>query len=119
MATQGNYTTETFIAGQDLSTKQYHFVTRAADGEIDATVAGAFADGVLQNKPKAQGHAATVGVIGRMKVVAGGTVAAGAFVAADANGRAVTQASTAKFLGKATEAAVAGQIFTIDFQKQY
>ena len=46
----------TLEAGQDLSTKQYKFMTLASDGQIDPTAAaGGKAIGVLQNKPNAAG----------------------------------------------------------------
>lgn len=116
MATTGKYIAETFIAGQDLSAKQYHFVVLASDGQIDpVATAGGTADGVLLNNPDAAGKAATVAKYGRVKVVSAGTIAAGADVGANNLGRAVTYSTGVK-LGKATEAAVAGQIFTIDFQ---
>lgn len=115
MATQGINTVETFEAGQDLSTKQYYFVTMASDGQVDPTGAGAAADGVLQNAPAAAGRAASVAISGRVKVVAGGTITAGANVASNASG-AVVAASTGNIvLGKALEAGVSGQYVTIDF----
>lgn len=118
MATEGNQIRETFIAGADLTTKQYTFVIETAAGErtVNTPAAGAKVDGVLLNDPRL-GTAAAVAVFGRCKVKAGGTIAVGAEVATDANGLAVTAATTAIRLGKATEAAVAGQIITIDFYK--
>lgn len=80
----------TLEAGQDLSTKQYKFMTLASDGQIDPTAAaGGKAIGVLQNKPNAAGKAATVTVFGVSKMVAGGNVSAGALIKSDANGNAV------------------------------
>lgn len=115
MATQGNQTRETFIAGQDLSANQFHFVTMASDGQIDPTGDGAAADGVLVNTPAAQGDAATVVVAGRVIVEAGGNIAVGANVASNAAGEAVTAATNDIILGKALEAGVDGQIISIDF----
>lgn len=119
MATQGNEIRQTFVAGADLSARQYTLVTCngvTADGENRTVVtpaAGAKADGVLINNP-GNTRAATVVVFGRTKVKAGGPIAAGAEVQALANGGVVT-ASTGIRVGKALEAAVTNQIITIDF----
>ena len=118
MATQGNQIRQTFVAGADLSAKQYTLVTCngvTADGErtVVSPTAGAKADGVVINNPK-NTQAATVVVFGRTKVKAGGVIAAGAEVQANANGQVVA-ATTGIRVGKALEAAVANQIITIDF----
>lgn len=103
---------QTFEAGQDLSAKQYFFVTRAADGQIDPTGAAAAADGVLQNDPDAAGKQATVatspGTIS--KVVIGAAVTNNDLLEADSSGRGVT-VSSGKVLAKALAAGTAaGQI---------
>lgn len=79
---------------------------------VDLCVAGDLIYGVLQNKPAA-GQAADVGIMGVSKMVSGGTIAAGAALMTDANGRFVTAATTAARVGVAIEAAgAAGVIFT-------
>ena len=119
MATQGNQIRQTFVAGADLSAKQYTLVTCngvTADGAnrtVVSPAAGAKADGVVINNPE-NGRAATVVVFGRTKVKAAGNIAAGAEVQTNANGQVVT-ATTGIRVGKALEAAVANQIITIDF----
>lgn len=119
MATQGNQIRQTFVAGADLSAKQYTLVTCngvTADGEnrtVISPTAGGKADGVVINNPK-NTHAATVVVFGRTKVIAAGAIDAGDEVETDANGQVVT-ATTGVRVGKALEAAVANQIITIDF----
>ena len=119
MATQGNQIHQTFVAGADLSAKQYTLVTCngvTADGAnrtVVSPAAGAKADGVVINNP-GNTYAATVVVFGRTKVKAGGVIAAGAEVQANANGQVVA-ATTGIRVGKALEAAVANQIITIDF----
>ena len=119
MATQGNEIRQTFVAGADLSTKQYTLVTCngvTADGENRTVVSpavGAKVDGVVINSPK-NTHAATVVVFGRTKVKAGGAIPAGAEVQTNANGQVIA-ATTGIRVGKALEAAVANQIITIDF----
>lgn len=120
MATQGNQIRQTFVAGADLSEKQYTFVTCngvTADGEnrtVISPTAGGKVDGVVINNPK-NTHAATVVVFGRTKVKAAGTIAAGAEVQTNANGQVVTATGTNIRVGKALEAAVTNQIITIDF----
>ena len=119
MATQGNEIRQTFVAGADLSAKQYTLVTCngvTADGEnrtVITPAVGAKVDGVVTNNPK-NTRAATVVVFGRTKVKAGGPIAAGAEVQTNANGQVVA-ATTGIRVGKALEAAVANQIITIDF----
>lgn len=118
MATQGQYTAETFTAGEDLSAAQWHFVTLEADGEVDLADADAEnAIGVLINNPTA-GKAATVAVRGRVKVEAGGAITAGDDVVTNAAGEAVertTSASaTAVTMGYALEDGVDGQLISIE-----
>ena len=115
MATQGAQIRETYTAGADLSAAQFHFVTATARS-VALTGDGAAADGVLLNNP-ANGGAATVVVFGRVVVEAGGTIAAGAQVASNAAGEAVTAATGDIVLGKALEAGVDGQLISIDFYK--
>lgn len=120
MATQGKEIRQTFVAGADLSAKQYTFVTCngvTADGEnrtVVSPAAGGKVDGVVVNNPQ-NNRAATVVVFGRTKVKAGGAIAAGAEVQTDANGRVVAATGTNIRVGKALEAAVANQIITVDF----
>jgi hypothetical protein len=98
----------TFEAGQDLSAKQYFFVTKAADdGQIDPTGDGALANGVLQNNPSAAGMAATVAIDGITKLSAGAAFSRGAILSSDANGEAITIGSGDYPLARALEAATA------------
>lgn len=116
MATHGNQIRQTFVAGADLSTKKDTFVilTNAGERTVNTPTLGAAADGVLLNDP-INGQAAAVAVFGRVKVQAGGNIAAGADVATNAQGRVVAAATGNVVLGKATEAAVNNQYITIDF----
>ena len=114
MALNGEQVNITVEAGQDLSAKQYHFVTVASDGQCDPTGDGLAGHGVLQNDPSAAGQAANVAIAGQSKVVAGGTCTAGTYVAADTNGRAVNIVSGDFALGLALESATTnGQIISI------
>ena len=93
MATQGQTNRESFIAGADLSAKQFTFVIM---NTVDRTVVvagnAAAADGIVINKP-ASGDAATV----------------------DANGAGVVAATSDVIVGKVVDAAAAGGYATIDF----
>ena len=106
----------TLEAGQDLSAKQFFFVSVASDGQVDPTGDGAAAVGVLQNDPAAAGRAATIGINGVTKVSAGGSITAGAAVASDAAGEAVVAATGDVILGTALESGSDGEIIAILFQ---
>lgn len=82
-------------AGADLSTKQFRAVKVNSSGKAVVAGAGEFAIGILQNKP-ASGQAATIVYSGVSKGILGGSVTAGATVAADSNGAFVdaTEAKT-------------------------
>jgi hypothetical protein len=115
MAVMQSRDTRTFLAGEDLSSAQFKFVTLEADGNVDlADSAGERAVGVLLNKPDASGKAATVAMTGKVMVVAGGSVTAGDEIATDASGDAVTASSTNIVMGYALEDAVDGQVFAIE-----
>lgn len=78
----------TYVAGADLSTKQYYAVELNSSGQVVVAGAGQFF-GVLQNKP-ASGEAATVRIRGRTKWLTASAMAVGAYVASDAAGKATT-----------------------------
>lgn len=83
-------------ANTDLSTKQYYFVkltNSSGTGRAALAGDGDHAIGVLQNKPDAANEVATVAFSGISKVVAGGTITAGQYVASDTNGAAVVAAT--------------------------
>jgi len=114
MAVMQSRDTRTYVAGEDLSAAQFKFVTLESDGQIDlADSAGENCVGVLLNDP-ASGNAATVVMSGKTLVKSGGTIAAGASVATNAAGLAVTAASGNIVMGYATEAAVSGQTMAVE-----
>lgn len=106
----------TFVAGEDLSAKQYHFVKiDNGDGEVVA-VSGATDRpiGVLQNAPTA-GQAAEVTIVGGTKVKCGGSASFGQPLFASASATAVTlaygtTASAAYGVGTFIENAAAGAV---------
>ena len=113
MAYMNDIKTRTYEAGQALAT-QFIFVVQAADTQVDPVAgAGARSDGVLLTPATAAGQAVTVAYDGRVKVLAAGTINAGAAVASNATGRAVAAVATNVVLGYAEEAAVNGQIITV------
>ena len=114
MAVMQSRDTRTFIAGEDLSSAQFKFVTLESDGQVDlADAAGENAIGVCLVGGTA-GKAVTVAVSGKVMVTAGGTIAAGAQIQTDAAGDALTAATGDVVLGYALESAVDGQIFAIE-----
>lgn len=99
-----------FVCGSSsLALKQYYIVKQDTDGTVILSAAGTDKHvGVLMNKPIV-GAAALVQILGTAKVIAGGTIAVGAFVTSDGNGKAVSTTSTSdyvlgKFLGSASSA---------------
>lgn len=109
----------TVEAGQDLSAKQYYFMTIAADGQIDPTGDGAKTDVILQNKPIAAGEASTLGISGVSKCVAGATVTAGDDIAVDSAGKGVPATTTGDIVaGRALTGAASGAIFSILLRPQ-
>jgi hypothetical protein len=84
------YVELSFIAGADLSAKQYYLVEMSANQT--GTVANATTDkivGVLQNKPTS-GQVARVRVHGVTRVVSNGAVAFGEWVGPHTDGTAIT-----------------------------
>lgn len=101
-------------AGVDLSANQHHFVTMAADFQVDPTGAGLKANGVQQNNPDAVGQAVSIMITGVTKMVAGAAVAANVNIASDSTGRAVLAAATDFVLGTALEVAGgAGEVIAV------
>ena len=115
MATQEQVQSISVEAAADLSAAQFTFCVIDSNGQLaQVSSAGGDADGVLQNAPAAQGRAAALAYAGKVKVVAGATVAAGAKVQSDASGRAIAAASGDHVLGKAlTAAASAGNLIEV------
>ena len=116
MATQGQQTRESMIAGADLSAKQFTFVKmNTTDRTVVSAGNGDAAFGVLINDPES-GQAATVVTAGRVIVEVGaGGLTAGDEVGVDANGEAVSAASTDIVVGICVDCAAAGERATIDF----
>lgn len=110
---------DTFVAGADLSAKQFHLVwieqKAGAAKVVTAATAGQRIDGVLQDKPNADGVACLVAGSGISKVVMGGAASPGDLLTAKNDGRAATASATAyQRIGKALEsAAVDGDVIAM------
>ena len=114
MATMQSRDTRTFVAGEDVSTAQFKFVTLEADGQVAlADSAGENCIGVLLVEGEAD-RAVTVALTGSVMVEAGGTVTNGGAVATDATGRAVDATTGDIIMGYAREAGVTNQIIEIE-----
>lgn len=116
MATFGNQIRESMIAGADLTSAQFTFVKmNTSDRTVVAAGDGEEAFGVLLNEPDT-GEAATVVTHGRVIVEVGtGGLTAGDSVGVDANGEAVTAATSDIIVGQCVDGASAGERATIDF----
>lgn len=108
---------DTYVAGADLSAKQFHIVKASAvDGKAGIVAAAAATDellGINMDKPLS-GEAAGVAAVtkgGICPVAYGGTVTVGAKLTSDAAGKAiVTVTAGNKSIGIARIAGVAGDI---------
>lgn len=114
----------TMVAGADLSvTGQFLFVKQDANGR--AVLCAAVTDkplGVLQNSPAAVGSTGQEALVmheGITKMIAGTTIAVDDLIGTDVNGKAapyVPGTDTTKYIvGRALEAASAGEAFTMLF----
>ena len=104
----------TLVAGADLRTHQYKFVSVAADGEVELTGDDAHADGVLLNAPNT-GEAAEVALAGIVKVKCGAAVTRGGDVSSGANGAAKNADTSAAINGTALETGASGRVISIIF----
>lgn len=111
MAFEVGIQTVSVPASTDLSGKQFYFGSVNSSGQVAVTGAGLAADGVIANKPDAQGRACALqtmpGQIAR--IMLGGTISNGALLEANASGLAITQ-SSGKILARALSAGVANDI---------
>lgn len=103
----------TVLSGSDLSANQYAFVDRNASGELVLVGAGLAANGVLYEKPSAQGRPAAVAISGVAKVALGGTVVVGDDVAAAANGLCVAATTGDVILGVCVIGGANGEIGSV------
>lgn len=117
MATFGRVESRTAVAVTDLSNNQYHFLrnTSATQVNVSSLAIGAINNmvGVLQNKP-ISGAAATIGLTGQSKVVAGAAVTENTWLTTNSSGRAITATSGDLIGAVALESASAdGEVITV------
>lgn len=116
MAFNEQINARTYIAGGAIS--QFTFVTLPdANGRVTQLTTGGRAAGVALQPTTALGQSLAVAYDGRVQVLAGGTIAAGAAVMATTGGRALTATATNTVLGYATEAGVNNQVITIELAR--
>jgi len=104
------YFTETFTAVESLSTHQHKVVVNSTNGVGRTGTAGARCDGIVINKPNVNEHA-TVVVLGRTRVFAGGTIAIGDEISCTASGTVAKTTSGQYILGHAITAVASGGLF--------
>jgi hypothetical protein len=110
----------TYVAGADLSAKQYTMVKMNTSGQVIAIAAATDLPlGILQNKPTS-GQSATVAVAGVSKLVCSAAVTASNPIGPSNDGRgAPTQATGVAIIGQArTATANANEIFSVEFSTE-
>jgi hypothetical protein len=84
----------TFVAGEDLSAKQYNFVKLNSSGQVIAVAADTDSPiGVLQNAP-VSGAEASVTIVGGTKIVASASQSLPATIGTASAGKGVARAVT-------------------------
>jgi len=103
------------VAGENLSTAQYHFGVTNGSGKVIKNVTnGGVVDGVIQDAPTAADQACALGNRGVTKCVAGAPVTAGTLIMSNGSGRGVLATTGLFFIGRAlTGAGADGQIFEL------
>lgn len=89
----------------DYSASQFLCGFINSSGRFQVATAGVAVDGILQDKPNAQGIAGCIGFSGVSKARAGGVVPAGSLLATDSTGRVVVASTGDNIIAKAMEAA--------------
>jgi len=116
MAFQEQIVARTYLANAAVT--QFTFVTLPdSNGRVGPAGAGVRAAGVALQDASAALKPIAVAYDGRVQVIAAGTITAGAAVMSNATGRAVAWASTNAVLGYALEAAVTGQVITVELAR--
>lgn len=104
-------TNDTFIADADLDAYQYTIMVNSTGPRVNRNFSGGGRSiGILQNKPKSGEHA-TVTVLGKTRVLAGGTITAGGGFTNTISGTAVAVTSGQLELGTAYTGVASGGIF--------
>lgn len=97
----------------DMTNKQFYIV-KGSTTSVTLCTAGVQPIGVCVDTPAASGRPGNIAISGVCKVVAGAAITAGAYVASDSSGKAVTAASADFALGIARSAAAAdGDVISV------
>lgn len=105
-----------FVAGADLSSSQFLFVTLNSSGNIVVAGNGANSIGVLQDKPGSGEPGSVCGPGDQTQVQAGGSFAAGDPISSNGSGKAILSVTGAYLLGYAQTAGASGSNAFILFQ---
>ena len=104
----------TLVAGADLRTHQYKFVSVNSSGLVVLTADDGYANGVLMNAPNTN-EPAQVAIAGVVKVACGAAVTRGGTVASGASGAAKNVDTNSVILGTALETGANGRVISILF----
>jgi hypothetical protein len=116
MAFHENIQARTYISSAAIS--QFTFVTMPDSNNRVATLAsGTRSAGVALQPTTGAGQALAVAYDGRVQVLAGGAITAGAAVMSNASGRAVAATATNVVLGYAVEGGANNQVITIELAR--
>ena len=108
-------------ASADLSASQFCFMVVNSSGQLALPSAGGAAEGILQDKPNAQGVEGELAINGVSKLLvgSGAGVTAGDLIQTDASGCAVTAATTGHYiLGRALATGAASTIIPCLIQQK-
>lgn len=116
MAFQENIQARTYTASAAIS--QFTFVTLPdANNRVATLATGTRSAGVALAATTAAGQVLPVAYDGRVQVLAGAAITAGAAVMSNAAGRAITATATNVVLGYAIEGAANNQVITIELAR--
>jgi hypothetical protein len=112
MATNHSGLSISLPAAADLTSKQFTVVKLDSNGAAANAGAGEAGIGILQNNPNT-GQPATVQIDGISKAKAGGSITAGAALAANAAGLLVAATTGNYIVGFAKTGAASGDVFPV------
>ena len=116
MAFQEQIAARTYIASAAIP--QFTFVTMPdSNGQVGPLTSGARSAGVALQATTGANQSLAVAYDGRVQVLAGAGITAGAAVMSNASGRAITATSTNTVLGYALEGASNNQVITIELAR--
>lgn len=113
MAFTENMSTRSYVTS--AAVPQYRFIVLTSGLAAVVGTAGVRADAVSITDA-VSGSSVSGAYMGRVTVVAGGTITKGAAVSSDATGKATAATTGQIILGTALEAAVSGQVITVDLR---